>query len=278
MTYYRSVNESQYASEYWRPWPTQEVWLDRRIRLHLFTKWLRPVSSESFLDLGGGVGNFANRLSDYFTKTVLVDIVREALRQNGNPRIAKVQADILALPFQANTFHKVLLSDTLEHLKVTDIPSLLAEVQRVIRPDGVAVIFTSCRGVRLRPILLRVQGRLGRGELDWRDLRDGHLNRLRDRELSELVRAAGFRIRSKRFFSHVFEPLVTAVLEALRRRLGYDSRDGMRDRTRHAKHRLDSRLALATLTIIMALDLVLLGWMPGGGIFMAIEPDTELIK
>ncbi len=55
------------------------------------------------------------------------------------PGIELVQGDALNLPFPDNTFHVLTLFDVLEHLG--DDRRALAEVRRVLRPDG-ALVFT----------------------------------------------------------------------------------------------------------------------------------------
>lgn len=270
MTGYRGLNEAQYACGYWGRWPAQELWLDNRIRTHLFSRWLRPRLGDSLLDLGGGAGNFSDALAVGFSRVVLSDIAHDALRQNANPAVGKVQADLLSLPFPAGSFDKILLADVLEHLEAADLPRVLAEVHRISRPGAIVAVFTNCRGLRLRPMLLHLRGRRGRKELDWKDLRDGHLNRLRDRELSLLIEKAGFRIRRKRFFSHFFEPLVTAALEVARPRFAGQA-DGAGTGRDGFRRPQVVRWLLALLTGVMALDLLLLGRVPGGGVFMALE-------
>jgi SAM-dependent methyltransferase len=266
------VNEAQYTRAYWGQWPADEIYLDAQIRAQQFVKLLCPAPGDTFLDLGGGVGNFANRMCHDFTLSVLCDIARTALRQNTNPGLAKVQGNLLSLPFAEQTFDKILLADVLEHLDATDIPGVLAEVYRVLRPGtGRAVIFTNCRGLRLRPVLLRLRGRVGRGELDWKDLQDGHLNRLANREISTFVAAAGLIIRHKCFFSHVFEPLVTAALDIVRPRHDVASQEGAPDGRERLKRHPAVQQVLRGLTKIMALDLILLGRVPGGGVFLVLE-------
>ncbi len=249
MTDYLQVNEAQYTRAYWGQWPVDEIYLDAQIREQQFITLLHPAPDDVFLDLGGGVGNFANRIGHDLTLSVLCDIAPTALKQNTNPALAKVQGNLLSLPFAEQTFDKILLANVLEHLDATDIPGVLAEIYRVLRPGTRrAVIFTNCRGLRLRPMLLRLRGRYGQGVLDWKDLQDGHLNRLSNRELCACVAAAGLTIRHKRFFSHVFEPLVTAALDRIRPRSSAAAQEAMPESRARLKRHPAVQLVLWGLT------------------------------
>jgi hypothetical protein len=85
VTDYLQVNEAQYTRAYWGQWPADEIYLDAQIRAQQFIRLLCPAPGDTFLDLGGGVGNFANRMCHSFTLSVLCDIAPTTLRQNTNP-------------------------------------------------------------------------------------------------------------------------------------------------------------------------------------------------
>lgn len=90
------------------------------------------------LDLGCGVGHSFHELAP--RETVGVDISAEALA--GQDRETHV-ADMRALPFGDDTFASVLSVQSIEH--VPDAERVLAEVVRVLAPDGVAVFVTPNR-------------------------------------------------------------------------------------------------------------------------------------
>ncbi len=103
---------------------------------------LRPElnSFESLLDVGCG----ANLAYDLFLaeqgKNVLgleysVSFLKLAPR---HPRIQLIQGTASALPFGDGTFSAVVCSETLEHLKSD--ATAVAEIARVLRPGGIAVI------------------------------------------------------------------------------------------------------------------------------------------
>jgi SAM-dependent methyltransferase len=96
------------------------------------------------LDLGCGVGHSFHLLAP--RETVGVDVDPAALA--GQDR-ATVVADMRALPFDDASFASVLSVQSLEH--VPDPERVLAEVARVLEPDGVAVFVTPNRLTLGRP-------------------------------------------------------------------------------------------------------------------------------
>jgi SAM-dependent methyltransferase len=96
------------------------------------------------LDLGCGIGHSYHLLAP--RETVGVDISAEALA--GQER-ETVVADMRDLPFAAGEFSSVLSVQSLEH--VPDPERVLAEVVRVLEPDGVAIFVTPNRLTLGRP-------------------------------------------------------------------------------------------------------------------------------
>ena len=96
------------------------------------------------LDLGCGVGHSFHLLAP--RETVGVDLDAQALA--GQDR-ETVVADMRALPFADGGFASVLSVQSLEH--VPDPERVLAEVARVLEPDGVAVFVTPNRLTLGRP-------------------------------------------------------------------------------------------------------------------------------
>jgi SAM-dependent methyltransferase len=96
------------------------------------------------LDLGCGVGHSFHLLAP--RETVGVDISAEALE--GQDRETHV-ADMRSLPFPDGSFSSVLSVQSLEH--VPDPESVVSEVARVLRGDGVAMFVTPNRLTLGRP-------------------------------------------------------------------------------------------------------------------------------
>ena len=96
------------------------------------------------LDLGCGIGHSYHLLEP--RETVGVDISAEALAGQGRETVV---ADMRELPFADSEFSSVLSVQSLEH--VPDPERVLAEVARVLEPDGVAVFVTPNRLTLGRP-------------------------------------------------------------------------------------------------------------------------------
>jgi SAM-dependent methyltransferase len=96
------------------------------------------------LDLGCGVGHSYHLLAP--RETVGVDVDAQALE--GQDR-RTVVADMRALPFEDDSFASVISVQSLEH--VPDPERAVAEVARVVAPDGVVVFVTPNRLTLGRP-------------------------------------------------------------------------------------------------------------------------------
>ncbi len=100
------------------------------------SRWLASLPlAEPLLDLGCGDGLFAERT---FQRPLTVGLDRNAAelaiaRSRGSYR-ALAAGDGSRLPFRARAFATVISNSVLEHL--ADLPGTLAEVRRVLRPDG----------------------------------------------------------------------------------------------------------------------------------------------
>ena len=92
------------------------------------------------------------------------------------------QGSLLALPYADGSFDRVLCLDVLEHLALADQPSALAELRRVLRPDGELLVSV--------PNLAHLQSRINlllRGRLIRTASEEKHPG---DRPLAEYLRIA----------------------------------------------------------------------------------------
>ena len=95
-------------------------------------------------DIGCGVGHSYRLLAP--RETVGIDLDAEALRGQERPTAA---ADMRRLPFPGDEFDGALSVHSIEH--VPDPERALAEIVRVLRPEGVAVLVTPNRLTFARP-------------------------------------------------------------------------------------------------------------------------------
>jgi demethylmenaquinone methyltransferase/2-methoxy-6-polyprenyl-1,4-benzoquinol methylase len=100
--------------------------------------WLRPYVPEEgrLLDLAGGTGALAERLArELRCRVTVLDSTPEMLayaRRRDGVEVVEGPAD--AMPFEANTFDAVLVSDAFHHFRDQD--GAVREMQRVVRCDG----------------------------------------------------------------------------------------------------------------------------------------------
>jgi SAM-dependent methyltransferase len=117
------------------------------------------------LDLGSARGSFRAGVTAATVIALDREIGRELEAQRGNS-VSFVCADAAHLPFSARTFEAIVANHSLEHFE--DLSAALAEIARVIRPEGVLFVAVPDAST-LTDKLYRWLGRgLGRG--------GGHVN------------------------------------------------------------------------------------------------------
>ena len=167
----------------------------RRIAEALLERYFRPGPGRpEVLDAGCGSGGTTTWLSRW-GRVAGVDLAPEALalaRRRGLKRL--LGASIQALPFASDRFDLLTCFDVLYHLRVDDDAAALAELHRVLRPGGLA--------------LVRVAA------LDW--LRGAHdeavhtRHRYHRRELVAKLRAVGFQIEHASYANCFLFPIAPA--------------------------------------------------------------------
>lgn len=110
---------------------------------------VRPRAGQRILDLAGGTGDLARLLAPRVGPTgkVVVADVNAAMLEHGRRKLVDdgivgnlefVLADAESLPFPASSFDTVTIAFGLRN--VTDKPAALAEMFRVLRPGGCALV------------------------------------------------------------------------------------------------------------------------------------------
>ncbi len=168
------------------------------------------------LDIGCGRGELvlhaaasAARGIGIDRSSAAIDLSRDSLRvwSRKEPGIKEradfIQGDCASLPFLPGAFDVVFLSDIIEHLRPPELEKTLSAVQRVLKPQGKAVVHSSPNrlfmryGLRLYSFLGRLYGK----KLPW-DMRSRlpagcqkgfHCNEQTVRSLAAALRKAGFR-------------------------------------------------------------------------------------
>ena len=168
------------------------------------TMWVydnvRPNSA--LLDLGCGAGMLAllKRKGVAVTGVDLSDECVAAARRNGYDET--VRGELTSLPFEDRSFDYVVSLDVIGHIPAEQKDAVLAEIKRVLRPDGVTMHGIECTDR---------EARRGYEEMSKEALRrfiaiDGHVGLEEERE-----HAARF----QRFFEHVaWEPRYALCLSS----------------------------------------------------------------
>jgi ubiquinone/menaquinone biosynthesis C-methylase UbiE len=150
-----------------------------------------PVAGQRVLDLGCGTGRNLELGSVRGWRMVGLDARPEGLASARlhRPSSLLIRADATRLPLRDRTFEGVLLLDVLEH---ADEGLLLAEVERILRPRGWAVV--------LVPALPSLWS--------YRDRAAGHLRRYTRRSLTAALAAARLQVVESRYYQCLLLPLV----------------------------------------------------------------------
>lgn len=140
-----------------------DVWWDRRGRLAML-HWIAasraalipvPVRPGALLvDVGCGGGLLAPHVGRLGYRHLGIDLSVPALRRAAEHGVSPVRADAARLPLAAASADVVVAGELLEH--VPDLPPVLAELARVLRPGGTLVLDTiaATRYARLISITL----------------------------------------------------------------------------------------------------------------------------
>eukprot|EP00747_Dinoflagellata_sp_TGD_P197286 gnl/TRDRNA2_/TRDRNA2_68483_c0_seq1.p1 gnl/TRDRNA2_/TRDRNA2_68483_c0~~gnl/TRDRNA2_/TRDRNA2_68483_c0_seq1.p1 ORF type:complete len:298 (+),score=40.28 gnl/TRDRNA2_/TRDRNA2_68483_c0_seq1:57-950(+) len=169
------------------------------------------------LDAGSGGGLVSNALAQRGYNVTGIDQsigavgyarrTAAALQQESSARFEV--GSIYELPFDSGSFDAVVCSDVLEHLG--DLPKVLRELRRVLRPNGLLLVDTINRTLLAYLIAIfgaeRVLGAVPIHGHDWRLF-------IKPQELASALQVAGFRVSEAGFPG--FRPSVPMFLDTLR--------------------------------------------------------------
>lgn len=111
--------------------------------LDVATEKFADLQQVSALDVGCGVGNFHGLLAPHFQKTCGVDVSNESIikaREN-NPGLDYVVYEGSRLPYDEGEFDLVFSICVMHHVPPENWPGFVAEMKRVLRPGGMALVF-----------------------------------------------------------------------------------------------------------------------------------------
>ena len=122
--------------------------LDERLSIVFHMADIRP--GMRVLDLGCGRGELLRKAADAGAFPVgidysvhALDVSKKTCSDLSSEKTALLaRADATRMPFQNSRFHRVLLSDIMEHLIPEELKAALAETHRVLKPEGRVVFHT----------------------------------------------------------------------------------------------------------------------------------------
>lgn len=121
-------------------------------RLLIVYHLIDPKPREVVLDVGCSTGYFSTSLENDNTMVAIDIHLFEQWKTVKSRCLSFVLASATHLPFADNTFDKVVISELLEHVERP--VSVLKEVQRVLKPNGLVVISSPNKGLLCLNLLL----------------------------------------------------------------------------------------------------------------------------
>jgi ubiquinone/menaquinone biosynthesis C-methylase UbiE len=163
--------------EYYQP---NNVFAKRRNAIVM--EALAPKPGEKILDVGCGVGTFAFHCAKAGARSFGIDYSLESIRVANelcakfavNDKASFFLGSAMRLPFQNNSFDKIVAADFIEHITAQEKEALLKEAHRVIKPDGFIVIFTP-NGIRekIGDFYWRIRNKLFKDKIPTTELHYG---------------------------------------------------------------------------------------------------------
>jgi ubiquinone/menaquinone biosynthesis C-methylase UbiE len=112
-----------------------DAWIEDFVQQ--FVELLPPQAT--MLDLGCGPAWEMQQMRRDGLEQVGFDLSDELLKiaQKNNPTAKFVQGDMRHLPFEAHSFDGVFAKASLLHIKKEEVPGVIDEVERVLKPKGI---------------------------------------------------------------------------------------------------------------------------------------------
>ena len=148
---FRIVPDDNYSTNFGLQWNTfQKTQIDKysgsnitHQRFFSETRWNNDLEDEVILEVGSGAGRFSQIILDY-TKAALYSVdfsnaVEANYKNNGpNERLKLFQASIYEMPFEKNSFDKVICLGVLQH--TPDFKKSIECLIEMVKPGGEIVI------------------------------------------------------------------------------------------------------------------------------------------
>jgi SAM-dependent methyltransferase len=195
---------------------SRDHFIDAWTRRSILTSLGELPQSPIVADIGCSTGYLLDDLDASLPGATLigVDMVASGLRTAHTlvPHARLLQADACDLPIEEAGVDAVVSANLLEHIQ--DDLGALAEIRRVLRPGGVAVVVVPT----------------GPGTYDYYDRFLGHVRRYRHGEMAEKARTVGLEVHSDFHLGSLIYPPFWLVKQRNRRRSGSLTGDALRRR------------------------------------------------
>ncbi len=136
-----SESDLSFTGERFIPSCEREIWYEH---YHRYTMAMNWTSGLDVLDAACGEGYGSHLLAANAQSVTGVDIsdaaIKHAKKTYAKPNLKYIQANVLKMDFEDNSFDVVVSFETLEHL--AEHTELINEFKRVLKPEGVLIIST----------------------------------------------------------------------------------------------------------------------------------------
>lgn len=196
---------SRYRTEFWEG--QGRAYEDAVERVAL--RKLIPLHGQRLLEIGAGYGRLVDLYHGY-QQVILTDYARTQLQEahaylGDDPRLRYASANIYQLPFPDNHVDVLVMIRVMHHL--TDVPAALAELYRVLKPGGVAVLEYANR-CNLKAILRWLVGGQAWSPFDHAPIEFVELNfNFHPAWMRQQLQTVGFTVAATRTVSHYRMPL-----------------------------------------------------------------------
>lgn len=171
----------------------QKIWHEWKwlVFQNLLSKTSTP---RTVLEVGCAGGHLSGLLKGLFPKAKItgIDVYEAAVAEAARrfPQLTFKVADAHKLPFASQSYDLVVCSETIEH--VVDPEKVIREMGRVLKKDG-SLLIEMDSGSGLFRVVWAIWTKWGKGKV-WKD---AHLHPFTARELEQLIKTCGFRIKYK---------------------------------------------------------------------------------
>lgn len=191
---------SRYRTDFWEG--QNRAYEDRVERIAM--QKLLPPQGKRLIEIGAGFGRLADLYQGY-QQVVLSDYARSQLEEAQNylgsdNRYIYVVADIYRMPFEDNLFDALTMVRVMHH--VADVPAALTELNRLLVPDGTAIIEYASK-IHLKSIARWLLGQQAWSPFDRAPYEFVELNfNFHPAWMRQQLERAGFQIKNIRSVSH----------------------------------------------------------------------------